>query len=193
MEPGRSPQTAQGRTQGGGPRPEAVEERASGAICGAPLGRRRPRPVSGADGGGVRGGRTSGAVVGRARRRIRRRRHLDTPRMHAAEVPAVNGIGDARSVARMYAACVGEVDGVRLLTPEQAQRAGTRLDQRSGSGASGHGHPVRAGVHGALGPGGHRRPGLVRPFRVRRVVRMGRSRGRAGHGLRDEPEGHRNH
>lgn len=43
--------------------------------------------------------------------------------MHAAEVPAANGISDARSLARMYAACVGEVDGVRLLTPEQVEKA----------------------------------------------------------------------
>ena len=37
---------------------------------------------------------------------------------HAAEVPAANGITNARSLARMYAACIGEVDGVRLLSPE---------------------------------------------------------------------------
>ncbi len=43
--------------------------------------------------------------------------------MHAAEVPSANGICDARSLARMYAACIGEVDGVRLLEPEQLARA----------------------------------------------------------------------
>jgi CubicO group peptidase (beta-lactamase class C family) len=47
--------------------------------------------------------------------------------LHAAELPAVNGIGDARSLARMYAACIGEVDGIRLLTPEQLERATTQL------------------------------------------------------------------
>jgi CubicO group peptidase (beta-lactamase class C family) len=35
--------------------------------------------------------------------------------LHAAELPSSNGIGDARSLARMYAACIGEVDGVRVL------------------------------------------------------------------------------
>ena len=35
--------------------------------------------------------------------------------VHAAEVPAGNGICSARSLARMYAACIGTVDGVRLL------------------------------------------------------------------------------
>ena len=39
--------------------------------------------------------------------------------MHAAEIPAAGGISDARSLARMYAACIGEVDGVRLLDAER--------------------------------------------------------------------------
>ena len=46
--------------------------------------------------------------------------------MHAAEVPAANGICDARSLARMYAALVGEVDGIRLLTTDQVKRATTQ-------------------------------------------------------------------
>ena len=37
--------------------------------------------------------------------------------VHNAEVPAANGITDARSLARMYAAVIGDVDGVRLLDP----------------------------------------------------------------------------
>jgi CubicO group peptidase (beta-lactamase class C family) len=47
--------------------------------------------------------------------------------VHAAEIPAANGIGDARSLARMYAACIGTVDGVRILTEEQLRRATTQL------------------------------------------------------------------
>jgi CubicO group peptidase (beta-lactamase class C family) len=43
----------------------------------------------------------------------------NTRAVHAAEVPAAAGISDARSLARLYAACVGEVDGIRILTPEQ--------------------------------------------------------------------------
>jgi len=38
-------------------------------------------------------------------------------------VPAAAGISDARSIARMYAACIGEVDGVRILSPEQMKLA----------------------------------------------------------------------
>jgi CubicO group peptidase (beta-lactamase class C family) len=41
---------------------------------------------------------------------------FNEPRYHAAELPWGNGIGDARSLARLYAACVGEVDGMRLLS-----------------------------------------------------------------------------
>ena len=49
--------------------------------------------------------------------------------MRAAEVPAANGVCDARSLARLYAACIGEVDGIRLLTAEQLQRATTQLTE----------------------------------------------------------------
>lgn len=55
--------------------------------------------------------------------------------LHAAELPAANGIGTARSLARMYAAVIGEVDGaeggsndkggIRLLRPETVARATT--------------------------------------------------------------------
>jgi CubicO group peptidase (beta-lactamase class C family) len=41
----------------------------------------------------------------------------NTRAIHAAELPSSNGIADARAVARMYAATVGDVDGVRLLEP----------------------------------------------------------------------------
>jgi CubicO group peptidase (beta-lactamase class C family) len=43
----------------------------------------------------------------------------NTPAVRAAEIPAANGVTDARSVARLYASLVGEVDGVRVLGPEQ--------------------------------------------------------------------------
>jgi CubicO group peptidase (beta-lactamase class C family) len=45
----------------------------------------------------------------------------------AAEVPAVNGHGNGRALARMYAACIGEVDGIRLLSPETVERARTPM------------------------------------------------------------------
>jgi CubicO group peptidase (beta-lactamase class C family) len=47
--------------------------------------------------------------------------------LHAAEVPAANGIGDARSIARMYAACIGTVDGIQILSADQLRRATTQL------------------------------------------------------------------
>ena len=40
-----------------------------------------------------------------------------------AEVPAANGFATARSLARLYAATIGEVDGVRLLEPATLARA----------------------------------------------------------------------
>ena len=43
--------------------------------------------------------------------------------VRAAEIPSSNGIGDARSLARLYAATVGEVDGLRLLEPKTVRDA----------------------------------------------------------------------
>jgi CubicO group peptidase (beta-lactamase class C family) len=51
---------------------------------------------------------------------------FNSRRVHAAEIPAANGICDARSLARMYAACVGEVDGVRVLEESQMRDAATQ-------------------------------------------------------------------
>jgi CubicO group peptidase (beta-lactamase class C family) len=51
---------------------------------------------------------------------------FNTRPVHAAEIPAAGGITDARSIARMYAACIGEVDGVRLLSEAQVKEATTQ-------------------------------------------------------------------
>lgn len=42
---------------------------------------------------------------------------------HSADQPAGSGIGSARALARIYAACIGQVDGVRLLEPETVTHA----------------------------------------------------------------------
>ncbi|MGW4757556.1 serine hydrolase domain-containing protein [Streptomyces chartreusis] len=55
---------------------------------------------------------------------------FDSPEVQAAELPSSNGVGTARGLARMYAALISEVDGVRLLTPETLASA-TR-EQASG-------------------------------------------------------------
>jgi CubicO group peptidase (beta-lactamase class C family) len=54
---------------------------------------------------------------------------FNTRAVHAAEIPAAGGIGDARSIARLYAACIGEIDGIRLLTPEQLATATTQRSE----------------------------------------------------------------
>jgi CubicO group peptidase (beta-lactamase class C family) len=48
---------------------------------------------------------------------------FNSRKVHAAEIPAANGICDARSLARMYAACIGEVDGVRILDEDRMRDA----------------------------------------------------------------------
>lgn len=51
------------------------------------------------------------------------------PALHAAEIAASNAIGTARSVARLYGALArgGEIDGVRLLSPETLALAHNQL------------------------------------------------------------------
>ncbi|MBS0472923.1 MAG: beta-lactamase family protein [Proteobacteria bacterium] len=48
---------------------------------------------------------------------------INSRKGHAAEMPAANMIGDAASLAKMYAATIGEVDGVCLLKPETVRHA----------------------------------------------------------------------
>src|SRR5262249_34302212 len=48
---------------------------------------------------------------------------FNTPVGRAAELPAGNGVANARSLAKMYAACIGEIDGVRLLNKHTLARA----------------------------------------------------------------------
>jgi CubicO group peptidase (beta-lactamase class C family) len=56
---------------------------------------------------------------------------INLPEMWRAQLPAVNGIASARALATMYAACLGEVDGVRLLRPETL--AAATVQQTSGT------------------------------------------------------------
>lgn len=51
-------------------------------------------------------------------------------RVYQAEMPAANGISNGRSLARLYAATVSEVDGIRLLSAETVEKA--RAEQVSG-------------------------------------------------------------
>lgn len=66
---------------------------------------------------------------------------FNDPRIQAAEIPGANGISTARSLARMYAACVSSVGGVRLLTDAsvadvlRVQAAGPQLSGLPDDGA----------------------------------------------------------
>jgi CubicO group peptidase (beta-lactamase class C family) len=99
---------------------------------------------------------------------------VNTREWRAAEIPAANGHGTARAVARIYAALArgGELEGVRILAPESIERATTeqavgpdavlgRIEMRFGlgfmlrhrgmpmsEGPAGFGH---AGAGGSLG------------------------------------------
>lgn len=48
---------------------------------------------------------------------------FNDPAIQRAEVPAANGISTARALARLYASCVSEVDGPRLLSARSVEDA----------------------------------------------------------------------
>jgi CubicO group peptidase (beta-lactamase class C family) len=82
----------------------------------------------------------------------------NTRLLRAAQLPSSNGHSDARSLARLYAACLAPVDGVRLLTDESLDRA--TVVESSGKDLV-LGQPLTFGLGFALpptlGPGAGRR------------------------------------
>jgi len=48
---------------------------------------------------------------------------FNTPEVHRTEMPAANGITNARSLSRMYAACIGTVKGTRLFGKRTLDKA----------------------------------------------------------------------
>jgi CubicO group peptidase (beta-lactamase class C family) len=69
--------------------------------------------------------------------------------LRGAQMPSSNGHSDARSLARMYAACMGEVDGVRLLSDTAVARA-TEVQSRGKDCVIGQ--PLSFGLGFALPP-----------------------------------------
>lgn len=64
--------------------------------------------------------------------------------LHASEMPAVNGICTARSLAKMYAATIGEIDGVRLINLQTLDAACT--EHSNGADATVDGLTTRFGL-----------------------------------------------
>jgi CubicO group peptidase (beta-lactamase class C family) len=52
---------------------------------------------------------------------------FNRPEVRAAQIPGANGIGNARALATIYAATIGEVNGVRLISEETRQLAATSV------------------------------------------------------------------
>ncbi len=87
---------------------------------------------------------------------------LNTNRAYrAAELPAGGGISDARALAKIYAALIGEVDGVRLISEAAMQRA-RRLETE---GLGPPGEMAKLGRAGVQPYGlGYELPSVVKPM-----------------------------
>ena len=87
---------------------------------------------------------------------------LNTNRAYrAAELPSGNGVADARALAKIYAALIGEVDGVRLISEAAMQRA--RQLETEGLGPPGE--MAKLGRAGAQPYGlGYELPSVVKPM-----------------------------
>jgi len=86
------------------------------------------------------------------------------PAYRASALPATNGIATADGLARFYAATVGEVDGVRLLSPDTVERA--RAEESAGpdrvlvvNTRFGLGYMLHGSASPFLGPGSFGHPG----------------------------------
>jgi CubicO group peptidase (beta-lactamase class C family) len=86
------------------------------------------------------------------------------PDVLSAEIPSSGGVGNASALARMYAACIGPVDGVRLL--DDATIAAAAQPQSTGPDAVlgvdtefGLGYMVGASLPPACGPHAFGHPG----------------------------------
>lgn len=56
---------------------------------------------------------------------------FNLPKTRAAEIPAAGGVATAKGIAKLYAACVSEVDGHRILDPDVLDQA---ITQRTSGG-----------------------------------------------------------
>ncbi|NUO43337.1 MAG: beta-lactamase family protein [Streptomyces sp.] len=86
------------------------------------------------------------------------------PAYRASALPATNGIATADGLARFYAATIGEVDGVRLLSPATVERA--RAEESAGpdrvlvvNTRFGLGYMLHGSAAPFLGPGSFGHPG----------------------------------
>lgn len=66
---------------------------------------------------------------------------FNRPEVHAAEIPGANGITNARALATIYAATIGEVNGVRLLG-ENTRQLATTSETPDGEPDAVLGHPT---------------------------------------------------
>ena len=117
---------------------------------------------------------------------------FNNPAVRAAEIPAANGVTNARSLARFYAGLTGPVEGgpaAPLLGADQVAKASERADVRPGQVPVLRDH-LRPRLLRGVTVRALRGPEGLRPHRRGRLRRVHRSRARHRVRLRDEQDGH---
>ena len=115
---------------------------------------------------------------------------FNNPAIRAAEIPAANGVTNARSLARFYAGLTGTVEGgpsEPLLTEEQVAKASELPDRGPGQVPLLRDH-LRARVLRGVAVRALRRRAVLRAHRRRRLGGLHRPRARHRLRLRDEQD-----
>ncbi|GIT00163.1 MAG: hypothetical protein CM1200mP26_18750 [Acidimicrobiales bacterium] len=73
---------------------------------------------------------------------------FNSRQIHAAEIPGAAGISEARALARMYGACVAEVDGIRLINDDTVRKVRSEYSRGPGQDTGG-GVCMGNGIHEA--------------------------------------------
>jgi CubicO group peptidase (beta-lactamase class C family) len=97
---------------------------------------------------------------------------MTEPRGRTAEILAGNGVGNPRSLAKLYAACIGNIDGVRVLARDAVRRGSPRRGKSRVAGRNrARGSSAPDPSHADLVAEIHSDPHAIHPRRCRVVQR----------------------
>ena len=115
---------------------------------------------------------------------------FNLPEVHRSEIPAANGITTARSLSRLYAACIGTVKGTRLFGKRTLDKA-LKIQSDAPDAVLGLADDLRPRLHAHRPRAANARTQLLRPRGRGRFARVWRFRQWRRIRLRNESDGQR--